>query len=143
MPPMPALPATPERTTPAPLVLHAARLVDGTGAPAVADAAVWLRQGRVAYAGPAAGLPAAAADDPVLIAAGGTILPGLVDAHVHLVAAAGPDLAAEVDRPPAARALAAAANARRHLESGTTLVRDLGAPGEEAVEVGRAVEAGR
>ena len=34
------------------------------------------------------------------------------------------------------------ANARRQLEQGVTLVRDLGAPGAEAVLVGRAVEAG-
>ena len=126
-----------------PVVIRAARLVDGTGAPPVTDAVLWLRDGRIAWAGPAAGLPEAAADDPVLVVEGGTILPGLVDAHVHLISMAGPDLAAEVARPPAARVLVAVESARRQLDSGTTLVRDLGAPAEEAVEIGRAVEAGR
>src|SRR4029453_4216001 len=45
-------------------------------------------------------------------------------------------------RSEAERTLAAVANARRNLDQGVTLVRDLGAPGAEAVLVGRAVEAG-
>jgi imidazolonepropionase-like amidohydrolase len=128
--------------TPRPVVLRAPRLLDGTGAPAVADAALLLSGGRVAYAGPAAGLPSDAGRAPVLDFPGTTLLPGLVDVHVHLVASGGPDLAADVPKTEAERALAAVVNARRQLEAGVTLVRDLGAPGAEAVLVGRAVEAG-
>src|SRR6266516_2618208 len=95
---------------PSPLVIRAARLVDGTGAPPLEDAALWLRDGRVAWLGPAGALPEAAAADPLTITTG-TVLPGLIDAHVHLVSSAGPDLAAEVDRPPAARTLVAVASA--------------------------------
>ena len=58
------------------------------------------------------------------------------------MASAGPDLAADVPRTEGERVLAAVANARRQLDQGVTLVRDLGAPGAEAVLVGRAVEAG-
>jgi imidazolonepropionase-like amidohydrolase len=125
-----------------PVVLRAPRLLDGTGAPAVPDAALLLSGGRVAYAGPAAGLPSDAAQAPVLDFPGTTLLPGLVDVHVHLVASGGPDLAADVPKTEAERTLAAVVNARRQLEAGVTLVRDLGAPGAEAVLVGRAVEAG-
>jgi imidazolonepropionase-like amidohydrolase len=128
--------------TPDPLVLRAPRLLDGTGAPAVPDAALLLSGGRIAYAGPAAGLPEGAAGTPSLDFPGTTLLPGLVDVHVHLVASGGPDLAADVPRTEAERALAAVVNARRQLDQGVTLVRDLGAPGAEAVLVGRAVEAG-
>jgi len=128
--------------TPRPVVLRAPRLLDGTGAPAVPDAALLLSGGRVAYAGPAAGLPEDAAQAPLLDFPGSTLLPGLVDVHVHLVASGGPDLAADVPRTEAERTLAAVVNARRQLEAGVTLVRDLGAPGAEAVLVGRAVEAG-
>jgi imidazolonepropionase-like amidohydrolase len=127
---------------PDPAVLRAPRLLDGTGSPPVADAALLVEDGRIAYAGPAAGLPAAAAHLPSRDFAGATLLPGLVDVHVHLVASAGPDLAADVPRSEAERAMAAVANARRQLDRGVTLVRDLGAPGAEAVLVGRAVEAG-
>jgi imidazolonepropionase-like amidohydrolase len=128
--------------TPRPVVLRAPRLLDGTGAPAVPDAALLLSGGRVAYAGPAAELPSDAAEAPVHDFPGATLLPGLVDVHVHLVASGGPDLAADVPKTEAERTLAAVVNARRQLEAGVTLVRDLGAPGAEAVLVGRAVEAG-
>ncbi len=128
--------------TPRPVVLRAPRLLDGTGAPAVPDAALLLSGGRVAYAGPAAGLPSDADQAPSLNFPEATLLPGLVDVHVHLVASGGPDLAADVPKTEAERTLAAVVNARRQLEAGVTLVRDLGAPGAEAVLVGRAVEAG-
>src|SRR5215213_3247951 len=134
------MPNTPE--TPDPLVLRAPRLLDGTGAGPVPDAAVLVDGGRIAYAGPADGLPEGADRVQVLDFPGATLLPGLVDAHVHLVASGGPDLAADVPTTEAERMLAAVVNARRQLEAGVTLVRDLGSPGAEAVLVGRAVEAG-
>jgi imidazolonepropionase-like amidohydrolase len=127
---------------PDPLVLRAPRLLDGTGSPPVEDAALLVEGGRIAYAGPAAGLPEGADRAQTLDFPGATLLPGLVDAHVHLVASGGPDLAADVPRSEAERTLAAVVNARRNLDQGVTLVRDLGAPGAEAVLVGRAVEAG-
>jgi imidazolonepropionase-like amidohydrolase len=130
-------PATPDR-----LVLRAPRLLDGTGAPPVEAAALLIAGGRVAYAGPAAGLPEGAAGAATLDFPAATLLPGLVDAHVHLVASGHPDLAAGLPKSEAERTIAAVVNARRQLESGVTLVRDLGAPGDEAVQVGRAVEAG-
>jgi imidazolonepropionase-like amidohydrolase len=125
-----------------PLVLRAPSLLDGTGGPPVPDAALLLDGGRIAYAGPAAGLPQGADRVQTLDFPGATLLPGLVDAHVHLVASGGPDLAADVPKSEAERTLAAVVNARRNLDRGVTLVRDLGAPGAEAVLVGRAVEEG-
>jgi imidazolonepropionase len=49
---------------------------------AVADAALVLDQGLVAWAGPATRAPAA---DEVIDAAGRAVLPGFVDSHAHLV----------------------------------------------------------
>jgi imidazolonepropionase len=46
------------------------------------DAAIVLERGLVAWTGPAAAAPAA---DEVVDAAGGTVLPGFVDSHAHLV----------------------------------------------------------
>ena len=128
--------------TPDPLVLRAPRLLDGTGTPAVTDAALLVEGGRIAYAGPAAGLPEGAGRLPFREFPGATLLPGLVDAHVHLVASGDPDLAAGLPKTEAERTLAAVVNARRNLDRGVTLVRDLGAPRAEAVLVGRAVEEG-
>jgi imidazolonepropionase-like amidohydrolase len=69
-----------------------------------------------------------------------TILPGLVDAHVHLSFDASPDIHAMVrSDTPAAAALRSSMNARKHLEAGVVAVRDLGSPGGIVVDVARAV----
>jgi imidazolonepropionase-like amidohydrolase len=137
---MPA--ASTAASPPEPLVLRAPRLLDGTGAGTLDDAAVWLDGGRIAWVGPAAELPAGAAAARTVDLDGCTLLPGLIDAHVHLVASGGPDLAADIPGTEAERVLAAIANCRRHLDGGTTLVRDLGAPGGEVIALARAIEAG-
>ena len=127
---------------PEPLVLRAPRLLDGSGAGVVPDAALWLDGGRIAWVGPAAALPPAAGDARGIELRGCTLLPGLVDAHVHLVASGAPELAAGIPATEAERTLAAIANCRRQLDGGTTLVRDLGAPGGEVAALARAIEAG-
>ena len=64
-------------------VVRNGQLVDGTGAAAVADAAVVVHDGKIAYAGPAVGAPEAPPDARVIDANGGTILPGLIESHFH------------------------------------------------------------
>ncbi|MCB1022577.1 MAG: amidohydrolase family protein [Bryobacterales bacterium] len=59
------------------------QIVDGTGAPACPDGAVVIHDGKIAYAGPVAGAPDVPPDTRVIYAAGGTIMPGLVEAHFH------------------------------------------------------------
>ncbi|NLJ45343.1 MAG: imidazolonepropionase, partial [Treponema sp.] len=51
----------------------------------VPDAAVLIRDGTVAWAGPAAEAPAVPPGVPVLSARGGTVVPGFVDSHTHFV----------------------------------------------------------
>jgi imidazolonepropionase-like amidohydrolase len=58
-------------------------LVDGTGAAPVPDGAVVVTDGRIAYAGPAAGAPKLPMNARRIDAGGGTIMPGLVEAHFH------------------------------------------------------------
>ena len=60
-------------------------LVDGTGRPPVRDAAVVVTDGRIAYAGASPPPVADAPGSPVqrIDARGGTIRPGLVEAHFH------------------------------------------------------------
>lgn len=51
----------------------------------IRDAAVWLRDGRIAWRGPRADLPAGAARDCERIdAGGGCVIPGLIDCHTHV-----------------------------------------------------------
>lgn len=66
------------------LRLTGARLIDGTGADPVADAELHVGpDGRIAYAGPAALAPPAPGA-PTRDLGGRTLLPGFIDAHVHL-----------------------------------------------------------
>jgi len=73
---------------------------------------------------------------------GRTLLPGLIDCHVHLVLAAGPGEPVNPLETPASCALRAAANARRTLAAGFTTVRDLGAPHAVTCDLARSIAAG-
>lgn len=55
------------------------------GAAPVARGAVAVRDGRIAFAGPEAALPAALRDLPLTDCAGAWLLPAFVDCHTHLV----------------------------------------------------------
>jgi imidazolonepropionase-like amidohydrolase len=58
------------------------RLIDGTGKPAVENAVVVLRDGKIAAAGPAASTPVPAGAQ-VIDAKGKSVLPGLWEMHAH------------------------------------------------------------
>jgi imidazolonepropionase-like amidohydrolase len=103
------------------------QLVDGTGRAPVKDAAVVIRDGRIVYAGPVAAAPLAPPDAERLDAKGGTIMPGLVEAHFHPTyfnVAALEDL--DIKYPVEYVTLLAAANARLVLECGYTAARSGG-----------------
>lgn len=119
---------------------RAGRVLEGWGV--VLDAA----SGRIEAAGPLAALryPEGA---QVLEAGEATLLPGLIDAHVHLTATAeaGPAaLLAEMRRSVPQLTLLAAENARKTVEAGFTTVRDAGdAAGVVVHAIRDAVEEGR
>ena len=64
-------------------VIRNGQLVDGTGGPAVPNATVIATEGRITYAGSAEAAPQPPQDVQVIDARGGTIMPGLVEAHFH------------------------------------------------------------
>jgi imidazolonepropionase-like amidohydrolase len=74
-----AFPAPPG-TPPPPRALKGGTLIDGTGAPPVANAAVLMRDGKIECAGAGCEIPRGVAVTDV---SGMWITPGLVDAHVH------------------------------------------------------------
>lgn len=105
------------------LVIRAARVFDGERM--LADGAqVVVADGRIASVGPRT--------DPIPDAYpvrefDGTLLPGLIDAHVHLCADAGPgalERLAEADDAHLTRVIEE--SLRAHLRAGVTTVRDLG-----------------
>src|SRR5512139_971030 len=61
------------------LLIRNARLVDGTGAPARNGLSILVMEGRIAAIAP----DVAAPDVPVLDVQGSTVIPGLMNMHVH------------------------------------------------------------
>jgi len=118
------------------------QLIDGTGAAPVAGQSVVIEGSKVSWIGPTQSAPAFT---PARVIDGGgrTLLPGLINAHVHLCNDGAPDLFAQVmgDSIPLAT-LRAARNARLTLESGVTTVRDCGAANNIVIELGRAIADG-
>ena len=76
--------------------------------------------------------------------AGKTLLPGLIDVHVHLQFDGDADFEKEARdlTTPGFAALKAMINAQRNLDAGVTTVRDLGGMGGASIDVARAVAAG-
>lgn len=115
--------------TPAPgvVLLRDARLIDGTGAPPREHVDVLVQDGTIAQVGPGIPAPAGAR---VVDLHGRTLLPGFIDAHVHLGASPPPSYAQgvveELNATLADHALVGAANARRTLLAGFTTVRNVG-----------------
>ncbi|MCA9208239.1 MAG: amidohydrolase family protein, partial [Planctomycetales bacterium] len=108
-------------------VIRNARLVDGTGAEPVPDAVVMIRDGRIEYAGASANAPPAPDNARTLDARGGTILPGLVEAHFHPTYFNVAELAdLDIKYPVEYVTLLASVNARLALECGYTAARSGG-----------------
>jgi imidazolonepropionase-like amidohydrolase len=128
--------------TPASFLLRNVTVVDGTGAGPVPGQAVVVEGRRIAWIGPDGEAPSTAAE-AVVDGGGRTLLPGLINCHVHLTADGAPDLFAQVagDTVPLAT-LRAAGSARITLMSGVTTVRDCGAADDVVVELAKAIERG-
>src|SRR5580704_17951048 len=108
-------------------VITNGQLVDGTGKSAVQDAALVIRDGSIVYAGSVAGIPAVPPTAQRIDARGGTILPGLVEAHFHATyfdVTALEDL--DLKYPVEYVTLLASVNARLALECGYTAARSGG-----------------
>ena len=123
-------------------LLRADRVWDGTGAPAVPNGVVLVRRERIVEVGP---IGAVTPPDgvPVHDFPGCTLLPGLIDTHVHLNGIgdgrSGDDLAT---LPDELLLLQSARNARAHLESGVTTLRECGAKGRTTFMLREAMRAG-
>ncbi|MFD3936239.1 amidohydrolase family protein [Streptomyces sp. NPDC058611] len=126
-------------------LISARRVVIGPHGQVLADGAVLVRNGVIADTGPRHEVESRAPartlrhDYP-----DGTLLPGLVDAHVHLVLDAGPDpVAALREADDATVAKGIAERALGLLNAGVTTVRDLGDRNGLVTEFRDAVRVGR
>ncbi|MBP7964189.1 MAG: amidohydrolase family protein [Caldilineaceae bacterium] len=118
-------------------LIHNGTLIDGTGRAPVTDAAILLEGNRIRAVGPVASL-SVPADAQRIDAQGGTILPGLIDSHVHLMFE-GINIPKMMGTPFSLNFYTAMGNMRRTLDAGITSVRDAGgadAGVKQAVEQG-------
>ncbi len=112
-------------TPPAIVYVEAGHLLDGVTWTTRDDVAIVIEDGRVAKIGTRAELPAPAGA-VVIDLRGKTVLPGLIDCHVHLDAAQDHDADLWAMRDTTMDlALHATRNAGRVLRAGFTTVRDL------------------
>lgn len=114
-------------------------LFDGTGSDPVQDAAVIVAGDRIVAAGAAAEVGAATADETIDLRPC-TLLPGLIDAHVHLWGRSPGDRMPWATGPIEYRALRTAGEARDLLEAGFTAVRGLGS--QTGVSLKKAIDEG-
>jgi imidazolonepropionase-like amidohydrolase len=129
--------------TPPVVAIRAGTLIDGTGAAPVRGAVIVIRGDRVEAVGTNVTVPPGAR---VIDLSRYTVLPGFIDAHVHLAfrpIGEGDWVNAGVHEGVADAAIFGVRNARLTLEAGFTAVRDVGGPGFANVALRNAVNAGR
>lgn len=104
-------------------ILYGFTLIDGLGGPALEDAALAVRGDQIVEVGPRSGLLSASPDAITIDLGGGYVMPGLIDAHVHLATVPNRE--------------AAEAELVRLLYSGVTAVRDMAGDGRALASLAR------
>jgi len=123
------------------IVLHAARLLDVETGKVIAPGEVLVRGDRIAEVGMKVARPA---DAEVIDLGDRTLLPGLIDAHVHLFLHPGAEDLQTVQESVPQRTIAAVLAARDDLMAGFTAERDMGTEGAGSADtaVRNAIDAG-
>ena len=126
------------------LALKADRLIDGTGADAVQDAAIVIENGRITEITTQDALQFAPGEDvDVVQVDGGSIMPGFIEVHTHMHCSAEVEaykhIMTETNEIFLMRAVGAV---RDTLSSGVTTMRDLGSRNQVAFPIVKAIEDG-
>jgi imidazolonepropionase-like amidohydrolase len=125
-------------------LIRADRLIDGSGAPPRSDAVLVVEGGKIAAiheGAPPTG--SVAVEACVLDYPGCTIMPGMIDTHVHLNLPGDGTVLEEVVREPEGVLVATSAfAASRALAAGITTLRDVGASGNTVFHLARALKLG-
>ena len=123
------------------IAIHHTRLIDGTGA--VLDrATIVVHNSQIVATGPSRSItiPKGATR---IDGRGLTVMPGLIDCHVHLCLGAEPDVVAAVEsETPFYTLLKSSKHARTTVEAGFTTVRDVGSRDHSIFTLKQAIEAG-
>jgi imidazolonepropionase-like amidohydrolase len=123
------------------VAIRAVRVIDGTGR-SIERATVLIRGATIAAVGPDRDLsiPRGATR---IDGRGLTLLPGLMDCHVHLCLGAEPDVVDAITKEtPSLTLLKSSRSARQTLEAGFTTVRDVGSRDHSIFTLKQAIDAG-
>ena len=125
-----------------PLVLAGGRLIDGYGGPPIENAVIIIEGNRIKAVG-REGAMAIPEGARVIDTNGYTVMPGLMDMHVHLMILGHGDYEHwDAKYPPRFRDEIMPIAARQLLMAGVTTVRDLGAPLDDIVAVRNRINRG-
>ena len=108
------------------LLIENVRLWDGTNATSQTKMSVEIRDGYIHWVGSASEWPGTRANISVVEGAARTLIPGMMDCHVHYCSPGGPDWIARFLDPLPELTLRASELADTSLRAGTTTVRDAG-----------------
>ncbi|HEX3912460.1 MAG TPA: amidohydrolase family protein [Steroidobacteraceae bacterium] len=108
------------------IVLHAARLLEVDTGRVISPGEILIEGERIAAVGPAVSHPAGA---QIIDLGDSTLLPGLIDAHVHLFLHPGAEDLQTVEESVPQRTILASLAARDDLMAGFTAERDMGTEG--------------
>lgn len=106
----------------------------------IGPAVILVEDGRILSVTPGAAVPAGAGD--VIDLPGKTVLPGLIDLHVHLTGDPGGDFWKEAVEPEGWGVIVGVKNAEKTVRAGFTTVREAGSPGQSAFALRRGIAEG-
>jgi len=124
------------------LLIDEVQLWDGVGSPAQPKMSVEVRDGRIHWVGPASQWQGNRATVRVVEGRARTLIPGLMDCHVHYSSPGGPDWIARFTDPIPEISMRAVELAEASLRSGVTTARDVGAPQGVSIRLAHAARAG-
>ena len=124
------------------LLIENVRLWDGTNAPSQTKMSVEIRNGYIHWIGAASEWQGKRTDISAVDGSARTLIPGMMDCHVHYCSPGGPDWIARFLDPLPELTLRASQLAETSLRAGTTTVRDAGGVHNVNVELAHRANSG-
>lgn len=124
------------------MLIDNVRLWDGTGSAAQSKMSVEVRDGRIHWTGLSTDWHGSRTSIRVIDGSARTLVPGLMDCHVHYSSPGGPDWITRFTDPLPEISIRAVELAEASLRSGITTAREVGAPQAVNIRLARAQQAG-